>query len=63
MQVMAGHPTDRKHKDMARKKLPPSFPITTYDITNADYMFGTDLSGARGKAGRKNQEGWKRKNI
>ena len=45
---MTGHPTDHKYKDAASKKLPPNCPITTNDITNTDYMFGTDIAGVRG---------------
>ena len=49
MQVMVGHPTDRKYKDMVSKTLLPNFPIPTNDITNANSMFGPNLSGVRVK--------------
>ena len=42
---MAGHPIYSKYKDMASNKLLPNCHITTYDITNANYMFGPNLSG------------------
>ena len=43
LQVMVGHLTYRKYKDMASNKLLANFPITTHDITNADSMFGSNL--------------------
>ena len=46
---MVGHPTDREYKDMVINKLLTNFPITAHDKTNANYMFGPDLAGVRGK--------------
>ena len=43
LKVMLGHPIDHKYKYMVSNRLLLSFPITTHDITNANYMFGTDL--------------------
>ena len=45
-----GTPTNRKCKDVVGKKLLPNWPITTYDINNENYIFGTDLVGVRVKA-------------
>ena len=47
LQGMVGHPTDRKYKYMVSRKLLLGFPITTYDITNANFVVGTDLAGVR----------------
>ena len=47
LQGMVGHPIDRKYKDMVTKKLLQNCPITTHDITNADYMFGPNLACLR----------------
>ena len=47
LQVMVGHPIDRKYKHMVSKKLILNFPITIYDITKANYMLLPGLSGVR----------------
>ena len=49
---MAGHPTYCEYKDMGSNKTLPNCPITTHDITTANSMFGTDLSGVRVKTTR-----------
>ena len=46
---MVVHPIYRKYKDIVRNKGLPNFPITTYEITNANTMYGPNLSGVRGK--------------
>ena len=49
LQEMVVHPKDRKYKDMVKNKHFQNFPITAHNITNSNYMFETDLSGAREK--------------
>ena len=48
IQVMLGHPTDRRYKAVVSNKLLTNFHITSYEITNKNYMFGIDLSDVRG---------------
>ena len=52
LQVMVGHPIDRKYKHMVSNKLILNFPITIYDITNLNYMSRPDLSGVMGNTVR-----------
>ena len=49
LQVMVKHPTDHECKDTASNKMLLNFPITAHEINNANYMFGSKLSGVRGK--------------
>ena len=56
---MVVHATDSEYKNMASNKLLPKFHINTYDITNVNSMFGTNLAGVRGRQFKKKQVGWK----
>ena len=62
IQVMLGHPTDRRYKAVVSNKLLTNFHITSYDITNTNYMFGLYLEYVRGKILRY-QVGWTGKNM
>ena len=52
LKVMVGHPIYRKYKNVANKKLLLNCLTTTYDITNTNYMFESNLSGVRGETAR-----------
>ena len=62
IQVMLGHPTDRIYKAVVRIKLLKNCHITSYDITNTNYMFGLYLEYVRGNILRY-QVGWTGKNM
>ena len=52
LQGMVGHPTYIEYKDTESNKLLSNCPITTHDITDANYMFEPDLAGVREKTAR-----------
>ena len=63
LQVLVGHTTDLKYKDMVSKKMLLDFPITTHDMTNKISIFRSDLTGARENKLGKNLVGCTRKNM
>ena len=46
---MIGRPSNRDFKSMVRNNMIQNCHITAYDITNAQTMFGTNLTDTRGK--------------
>ncbi len=49
MMEMIGNPSKRNFKNMVRGNLINNCPVTSYDITNAQAIFGPDLANLRGK--------------
>ena len=55
-QAMIGHPTDSTFKAMVSHKLLRNCTVKPLHVANADIMFGTDLSGVRGRTVRTKPE-------
>ena len=55
-QAMIGHPTDSVFKEMVSHKTLKNCHVKPLHVTNSNIMFGTDLSGVRGRTVRTKPE-------